>query len=171
MSVPQNILVFINYRTCDEPFAAALLYKHLVERLGKHRVFRDSSTIRPGANFPTEIRRALQQCRVMIVVIGKRWLHSGPDGRRLIDDPDDWVRIEIADGLSREDVTVVPILVGDVSLPDESMLPPDIAGLASQQHVDMRARSADRDAARVVDDLVDLLGEVGSQESHPPQAG
>jgi hypothetical protein len=161
-----NILVFINYRSSDEPFAALFLDKRLTERFGRGQVFRDSRTIRPGMYFPAEIQRALDQCRAMIVVVGERWLRNGSDGRRLIDRPGDYVRMEIAEAL-RRNILVVPVLVGDVSLPAASALPADIAGLTSRQYLHLRARSAEHDASRLVDELVDLLGEAGLRASRP----
>jgi TIR domain-containing protein len=159
-------LVFINYRSCDEPFAALFLDKRLTERFGRGQVFRDSRTIRLGTHFPAEILRALHQCRAMIVVIGERWFRGGPDGKRFIDRPGDYVRMEIAEAL-RRDILVVPVLVGEVSLPYASALPPDIAGLATRQYLQMRPRSADHDASRLVDELVELLGEAGLRASRP----
>jgi TIR domain-containing protein len=163
---PVKTLVFINYRSCDEPFAALFLDKRLTERFGRGQVFRDSRTIRLGTHFPAEILRALHQCRAMIVVIGERWFRGGPDGQRLIDRPGDYVRMEIAEALGRN-ILVVPVLVGDVTLPDASALPADIAGLATRQYLHMRPRSADHDASRLVDELVELLGEAGLRASSP----
>ncbi|HEY8474373.1 MAG TPA: toll/interleukin-1 receptor domain-containing protein [Natronosporangium sp.] len=152
--------IFINYRSCDEPFAALFIDKRLAEHFGPERVFRDTRTIRPGTHFPTEIRLALQQCRVLLVVIGARWLRRGPGGR-LIDRPDDYVRLEIANGLRRPDVAVVPVLVDDTPMPAASDLPADIAELASRQYVRLRFRDADADASRLVGELVKLIGDVG----------
>jgi hypothetical protein len=161
-----SVLIFVNYRSSDEPFAALLIDRRLTERFGAGQVFRDSRTIRLGTHFPAEIQKALAECQVMIVVIGERWLRAGPDGRRLIDDPDDWVRMEIAEAL-RRDVLVVPVLVGNASLPPASALPAGIAGLASRQHRSLRVRDADRDASSLIDELVDLLGSVGLSASRP----
>lgn len=153
--------IFINYRSCDEPFAALFIDKRLAERFGAEQVFRDTRTIRPGTHFPTEILQALRQCRVLLAVIGQRWFRRGPDGRRLIDDPTDYVRLEIAHALGRNDVVVVPVLVGDTPMPAAYDLPADIAGLASRQYIRLRVRDAEYDASRLVDELVELLGEAG----------
>lgn len=153
--------IFINYRSCDEPFAALFIDKRLAEHFGPEQVFRDARTIRPGTHFPTEIGHALQQCRVLLVVIGSRWLRQGPDRVRLIDQPTDYVRIEIAHGLHRRGVVVVPVLVGDTPMPAANDLPADIAGLASRQYLRLRVRDADYDASRLIDELVALLADAG----------
>jgi hypothetical protein len=149
-------VVFISYRSHDEPFVALLIDHLLTERLGAGRVFRDSRSIRPGTYFPDRIARALQHCRALIVVIGRRWYSRGPDGAPLICSPRDYVRREIAIALER-DLLVIPVLVGDVPLPAARSLPADVAGLVSRQHRNLRVRSAESDGARLVDELVDML--------------
>jgi hypothetical protein len=52
----------------------------------------------------------LIKCLVMVVVIGPDWLDArGEHGRRL-DDPTDWVRLEITQALAGG-VTVIPVTV------------------------------------------------------------
>lgn len=159
--------VFVSYRSHDEPFAALLIDQWLTERLGAGRVFRDSRTIRPGTYFPDQISAALQRCRALVAVIGRRWFSCGPDGQRLIDSPRDYVRREIATALQR-DLLVIPVLVGGVPMPAARSLPADIAGLASRQYLHLRVRSAEGDGARLVDELVDLLDGAGLQAGTKP---
>jgi hypothetical protein len=163
---PSRTLVFINYRTSDEPFAALYIDKRLSECFGPGQVFRDSRTIQLGAHFPDKIEKALLECQAMIVVIGKQWLRVDTDGQRLIDKPHDYVRMEIAKAL-RRNIVVVPMLVGDVSLPPVSVLPVSIAGLVSRQHRPLRVRDADTDASRLVEELLDRLGGAGLPPSRP----
>lgn len=156
--------VFLSYRSHDEPFAALLIDQWLTRRLGAGRVFRDSRTIRPGTYFPDQIARALQHCRALIAVIGRRWLSCGPDGRRLIDSPRDYVRREIATALQR-DMLVIPVLVDGVPLPAAGALPADIAELAGRQYLYLRVRTAESDGARLADELIDLLDGAGLRPS------
>lgn len=153
--------MFINYRSSDDPFAALFIDKRLAEQFGPERVFRDTRTIRPGTHFPTKILTALRQCRVFLAVIGEQWFRRGTDGQRLIEDPTDYVRVEIAYALGRPDVVVVPVLVRDTPMPTVRDLPPDIAGLASHQYIRLRFRDAEFDASRLVDELVKLIGDTG----------
>ena len=56
-------------------------------------------------------------------MIGKRWLSATDNkGNRRLDDPNDFVRLEIAAALSR-DIPVVPVLVHDAVMPIEQELP------------------------------------------------
>jgi hypothetical protein len=70
-------------------------------------VFKDLDSIEPGDDFAEVITVAVQSCAVLLAVIGARWLAAaGPDGRRL-DDPGDFVRLEIEAALARG-VRVIP---------------------------------------------------------------
>jgi hypothetical protein len=149
-------LIFICYRGSDEPFAALLLEAKLADRFGRGQVFRDSRSIPLGTEFPDRLVEALQQCRALVAVIGQDWLGRNRDGTRRIDSSDDYLRREIATALRRK-VLVVPVLVGHASLPAVAELPPDIAGIVNRQFLQLRVRTADADALRLVDELTEAL--------------
>jgi hypothetical protein len=88
--------IFINYRRDDSAGHAGRLHDRFVSVLGGRSVFMDLDDIQPGANFVNAIEEQVGACDVMLVLIGKRWLARDAAGRRRIDDPDDFVRIEIA---------------------------------------------------------------------------
>src|SRR5262249_61141930 len=93
--------VFINYRGADSDAAAAVIDRELAARLGSDRVFLDCRSIPAGADFAVELLGRLRACSVLVVVIGPRWLTlTDGAGRRRIDDPEDWIRREIAEALS-----------------------------------------------------------------------
>ena len=66
-----------------------------------------------GRDFRKQLADAVNQCDVLLAVIGDHWLDARDPkkGTRRLDDPEDWVRIEIAAALAR-DIPVVPLLVG-----------------------------------------------------------
>ena len=70
--------------------------------------FHEYDGIRPGADFVKTIEKKVSECDVLVAVIGERWLTSsdGQGGRRL-DNPEDFVRMEIATALKRE-IWVIP---------------------------------------------------------------
>jgi hypothetical protein len=150
--------VFISYRTRDDAYSAVLLYRSLVERLGASRVFRDFDSLRGGDDVNRMLDQQLAQCMVLLVVIGPRWLTAETDGRRRLDEPDDWVRHEIATAL-RRGCRVVPVLLDDTSLPKAEQLPPDIAGLAGCLARRIRHDQIEHDIPRLVEELVEELVE------------
>jgi hypothetical protein len=125
--------VFINYRRDDTPGYSGRIHDRLAALFGTQAVFMDLDDIRPGVNFVRAIEEGVAACEVMLVLIGKRWLDSrDSSGRRRIDNPEDFVRLEIAKGLERN-VRVIPLLVNNASMPAEKDLPPELARLASIQ--------------------------------------
>ena len=127
--------VFISYRRSDTAVEAATLGEALAQRLGAERVFVDYAGITAGVSFADSVRRAIETCEVMLVLIGPRWLaptHAGqPAGLS------ETVHSEVAMAL-RLDKNVVPVLVGDAPFPGVEDLPDDIRVLGLRNSVQLR---------------------------------
>lgn len=92
MPVPRHS-IFISYRRLDSVFAVDQLDERLKHAFGAEVVFRDASSIAPGAVFPDDIRQALAQAKVALVVVGPGWLGAAtdpddPSSQRRLDDPE-----------------------------------------------------------------------------------
>jgi tetratricopeptide (TPR) repeat protein len=130
--------IFISYRREDSADITGRVYDRLVEHFGKDAVFKDVDDIPFGANFKSHLQDILAQCAVELVVIGPRWLDAtDDDGRRRLDDPADFVRIEVESGLSRG-IPVIPLLVYGASMPGADRLPPSLAELAYRNGIPVR---------------------------------
>src|SRR5512145_1595281 len=106
---------FISYRRDDAAGYAGRLHEALEDRLGKNEVFRDVDTLEPGRDFIDAIEHRLRECRVFLALIGREWLDSRDSaGRRRLDQPHDFVRLEITTALARTDVLVIPVLIEGV---------------------------------------------------------
>jgi hypothetical protein len=148
--------LFISYRRADTLELTSRLYERLVARAPKAKVFRDLDSISPGSSFPTAIRQALASTAVGVVVVGPRWLSVMDDaGRRRLDDPADYVRLEVETMLAM-DIPVVPCLVAGVAMPYEEDLPPSLRPLLERQHAVVRS---DPDFSRDIDRLLESLDE------------
>jgi len=145
-------VTFISYRREDTAGYAGRLRESLERRLGSAEVFRDVDALQPGQDFVQAIESRLASCRVMLVVIGRDWLDAKVDGgSRRLDDPYDFVRLEVAAGLARAEVLVVPVLVEGTSMPAAADLPGDIRPLARRHAVSVRDETWDADVDRLVD--------------------
>ncbi len=123
--------IFISYRRDDSAGYAGRLFDFLAARFGSENVFMDIDTIEPGDDFRKVIANAVQTCDVVLVMIGRQWLTiPGPDGQRRLDDPGDWVRVEVATALANPNVRVIPVLVRGASMPGEHELPGELRELA-----------------------------------------
>jgi hypothetical protein len=132
--------IFINYRAEDSHTAASLIDNALAARFGYHHVVLDCRSVPIGTDFARELLTRLRACSILLAVIGPRWLTTTDEaGRRRIDDPEDWTRLEIANAL-RWGLRVVPVLLDGAELPREQLLPTDIAELGRRQYLPLRRR-------------------------------
>ncbi|MDA3648441.1 toll/interleukin-1 receptor domain-containing protein [Saccharopolyspora indica] len=155
--------MFCNYRVDDsgQAVVASLIADTLSKQLGKGQIFFASREIRLGEYFDEAIRDALRDCAVLIAVIGREWLTAaGADGRRL-DDPDDWVRREIAYALGNGK-RVIPILIDNTPQLNSSDLPDDIADLARCQFRRITYKGAVQEIDRLITELVATVPELAA---------
>lgn len=122
--------IFISYRRDDAQGWAGRIQEGLRASFGDVPLFFDLETIAPGQDFVNSIESSLASCRALLALIGPGWLSaSDASGRRRLEDPADYVRLEIAAAL-RRDVLVIPVLLGGAAMPRSSDLPENIAALA-----------------------------------------
>jgi hypothetical protein len=173
--------IFISYRQGDTKAWAIGLRDDLAKSFGEDQVFLDKDALGPG-NWREQLQRALKQCSVVLVVIGKQWLTIVDEQQRpRISSPNDVHRQEIAMALSHPGVTVIPILVDEATVPKADQLPEDIRCLTDQQAFKIGDTKARRqaDLAVLVKGIEAMRGLVarepigdgkqsGSTEDHPP---
>ena len=153
------VKIFINYRTADEPYGAALLDGALSQCFGTDVVFRAPKSIGPGDDFEQQIMAAAGSTRVLLAVIGPKWLAAADDnGNRRLDDPNDFVRREIATAFAHG-VRVIPVLMNSTRI-SAAKLPPDISALAKCQDVRVHFRSSHTDLPILVQRLQLLVPEL-----------
>lgn len=167
--------LFISYRRQDAAGYAARLRDELAARYGGDEVFLDLADIAPGVDFAEQLHRAVENCDSMLVVIGPRWLAAtDAQGRRRIDDPNDFIRHEVAAAL-RLDKRVVPVLVGGARMPSPADLPDDLKGLGMRHAIELRDSDWARDLGHLLPVLDRLLQPAGPRPMAPaapsPQRG
>lgn len=151
--------IFINYRRDDEGFAARALYEMLGSRFGKQQVFWDIDRIPLGHDFIEAIERSIAQCDVMLVMIGAKWLTcTEANGVRRLDNPSDFVRLEIETALARPGVLVIPIAVGSTPYPTQDDLPESMRALARRNGMTLDYHSFDDDFQRLLRALERIRG-------------
>lgn len=150
--------IFISYRRQDAQMAAGRLADCVKEAFGSASIFRDVETIDPGVDFVDALDRALKECVAMLVVIGPQWLGiTDKHGRRRLDDPNDWTRIEVATALKRN-IRVVPVVLDGTAMPDDADLPDDLKALSRRQALDLSDKRWRADVERLVDTLARIPG-------------
>jgi hypothetical protein len=127
---PATSRVFLSYRREDSAYVTDRISERLMERFGRDAVFKDVDSIPLGQDFRKHLREAVGRCDVLLAVIGRDWFAVDPaTGKRRIDDPRDFLRIEVESALER-DIPVIPVLVQGAPVPEEQQLPESLRPLA-----------------------------------------
>ena len=150
--------IFISYRREDTRADARSVDQRLRATFGADKIFFDVDTIQKGRDFRKVLAEALDSSNVLLAIIGPNWLNgTDPTGHRRLDDPGDFVRMEIGNALKR-DIAVIPVLVGGAKMPAEQDLPEDLRGLAFRQAAIITHDNFPRDVDSIERDVLALIG-------------
>jgi hypothetical protein len=152
--------IFISYRRSESAAHAGRLSDQLRAHFGSQIIFIDIESIEPGTDFVEAIEDAVSSCKILLAVIGQQWLACANEHGRRLDDPKDFVRLEIAAALKRG-IRVIPVLVQGAAMPREQDLPDDIANLARRQAWEMSELRWGQDARKLIEKITeDIHGSV-----------
>lgn len=128
--------IFISYRRADNQWAATRMNDTLAHAFPNDHIFMDVEDIAPGQDFVDVLARQVDACHVFLALIGPDWLSmTTPAGVRRLDDPDDFVQVEIASALARSETLTIPVLLDGATPLTEDDLPEDLRALARRQFV------------------------------------
>lgn len=171
--LPEYVIA-ISYRREDTLPIAGRLYDRLQTDFGKGNVFMDFDSIPYGVDFREHIKQMLDRSKVLIALIGPDWFGKRRQRTRRIDDPADFVRLEIAYAFERG-IPVIPVLINDTPMPKPTDLPPEIEGLAFRNAVTLDVGiDFHPHANRLIVGINRLLIESArsaAQEGHKPESG
>jgi hypothetical protein len=157
--------VFITYRREDSAAQAGRLYDAMVVRFGEGNVFMDVD-MAPGVDFVKRIGEAVAACQVLIVVMGREWATiEDEQGRQRLEDPDDFVRLEVETALRRPEVTPIPVLVGGAQMPARRDLPEPLRPITRRNAIELSDLRWRQDVGRLIGALDELVAEA------PPTSG
>ncbi len=143
-------VVFLSYRRADTSGYAGRLATALEQHFGYGSVFHDIEAIAPGRDYAKVIDEAVARAGVLLVLIGDTWLsESGEEGTRRLDDPHDFVRLEVSSAL-RRGTPVLPVLLEGAAMPGASALPPALEPLARLQAIELSDTRWDYDVGRLL---------------------
>ena len=150
--------IFISYRREDSQHAAGRLVDRLERSFGRDQVFMDVDAIEPGLDFVDVLDQKLANCDVLLALIGRGWLEArDQSGRRRLDDPSDFVRLEIEAAL-RRNIRVIPVLLDGGSFPKEESLPDSLKPLVRRQAVRLTHERFASDTEGLVQSLIGIVG-------------
>lgn len=130
--------IFISYRRDDSEDIAGRIFDHLTQEFGNKNLFKDVDSIPLGSDFREVIEESVQSCDVILAIIGKNWLGTNEQSNKTrIDNPDDFVRIEIKAGLKRK-IPIIPLLINNAKVPNRKELPEALESLAFKNGISIR---------------------------------
>jgi hypothetical protein len=142
--------VFISYRRQDSAGQAGRVQDRLQREFGPDLVFMDVDAIPLGTNFSKVLHEEVAKCGALLAVIGPTWPDARDEyGNRRLDDPNDFVRVEIAAALQRN-IPVIPILLDGARIPKASQLPDDLKELALRNGLEIHHASFQDDMERLI---------------------
>ena len=131
--------IFISYRRDDSSDAARTIYTWLKQHFPNSSLFMDVDSVPAGVDFRASVEKAVIQSSVMLVIIGAKWLEiADSDGVRRLENPDDFVRIEIEMAM-RHKIVMIPLLVNNATMPPPQLLPSALAALSYSNAIHIRS--------------------------------
>jgi len=154
ISGKQSKKVFISYRRDDSRYQAHRIFEAFKKKLSRENVFMDIDSIPLGHDFVDVLKEWVGQCEIFLALVGPGWVScSDPQtGKLRLDNPNDFVRVEIREALARG-IPVVPVLIDGASMPDEKQLPEDLRLLARRHAEFVDFRTFDPDVRRLIKKL------------------
>ncbi len=145
--------IFLSYRRDDASGHSGRIYDRLAQHFGEEKLFRDVDKINYGDDFVDAIDDAVGSCKALIAIISPVWTSTtDKQDRRRLDNPNDFVRIEIESALSSK-VPIFPVLVNGAVMPEAEDLPESILPLARRHALEISDTRFDYD----VDQLINAL--------------
>lgn len=143
--------IFLSYRNEDSPSETGRLYDKLTNEFGEDALFYDKERIGLG-RWPEYIHKALEECKVLIAVIGPDWYDiKDEQGRLRIKQSGDWVRREIATAL-KADKIIIPVCVNNAEFhTKKDKYPNSISGIVKYTSRNLNSWKSD------YNDLLSLL--------------
>lgn len=154
--------IFISYRRADSADVTGRIYDRLTGHFGKSAIFKDVDSIPPGVDFKEHLEKAVGRCKIFLVIIGDRWLGTTDSVQNSrLEDPRDFVRIEIEAALNRN-ILLIPILVRGAAMPAQEQLPASLQKLVYRNALPIRS---DPDFHRDVDRLIEAISNYSRKKS------
>jgi hypothetical protein len=158
--------IFCCYRREDSKYQTGRLFEHLAARFANDELFRDLDSMPLGLDFRDVLSKQVARCDVLLAIMGDGWLNAKEEtGERRLDNPIDFVRIEIESAL-RRNIPVIPVLVGRAPIPKAEELPDSLRELAFRHGLAVREDPDFRhDMERLIHGINDVLKTTTSKDS------
>ena len=154
--------IFISYRRQDTAAYAGRIYDRLAAKYGEHNVFMDIDRIEPGQDFVDAINHSVAEAGVLLVLIGREWIKmTDKSGLPRLDNPEDFVRLEILAGLEQKTV-IIPVLLADAEMPSAKLLPAPLQPFARRNAIEISDSRFHSDVDRLIEAIEKIFNPQGA---------
>ena len=158
--------IFISYRRQDTAAYAGRIYDRLAAKYGEDNVFMDIDRIEPGQDFVDAINHSVAEAGVLLVLIGREWIKmTDKGGVSRLNNPEDFVRLEILAGLEQKTV-IIPVLLADAEMPPAQALPPPLQPFTRRNAIEISDSRFHSDVDRLIEAIDKIFNPRGA--STPP---
>ena len=113
----------------------------------------DIDRIEPGQDFVDAINHSVAEAGVLLVLIGREWIKmTDKSGVPRLDNPEDFVRLEILAGLEQKTV-IIPVLLADAEMPSAQALPAPLQPFARRNAIEISDSRFHSDVDRLIEAL------------------
>lgn len=120
----------IVYRRANSAALAGRIYDRLSAHYGKGSVFLDIYSIPLATHWFNRVKQASLRGRIVVALIGRRWVGKLANGSLRIKQEGDPVRLEIETALQAH-VPIFPVLIDGAEMPSESELPSSLRSFSA----------------------------------------
>jgi hypothetical protein len=160
--------IYVSYRRQDEAGTAGRLFDRLSQSFESQNIFIDVDAIAPGVDFAAAIKQEVQFADVFLVLIGAMWTRASDDhGRPRIQNPEDFVRLEIEAAIASQK-PIIPVLVGGARVPLQVDLPASLRSLTQYNAAELRHATFRRDVDQLVTGIKQIVGKRSSELAISP---
>ena len=102
--------IFVSYRRLDSAGHSGRLCDALIRNFGRGSLFLDIDNMQPGDDFVRILEERVRRTDVFLAIIGPRWASACDEsGRRRIELPDDFVRMDVSDAANLVGLNAVTV--------------------------------------------------------------
>ena len=149
--------IFISYRHEGGSTIANIIYDELCHHFLIENIFKDVNSLRPGADFKEEIRKAINLSCCLLVLIDKTWAgQKDAEGNTRAFQKDDFVRFEIWTAIENG-LAIIPLLFEGGQMPDSNHLPEDISLICTRHAYTIRPETVMHDIKNLPQHIRSLL--------------
>ncbi len=149
--------IYISHQRNDASYAAKALYQALKNHYGRKCIFPKLDSMHAGKVLNPQVDQMAAKCEIMLLLIGDRFLSPDTRTQSAVGGLNDLVATAIRSTV-RSNIPILPVLIGDVEMPTEELLPVECKQLVSNVPVRFQSnRNFREDVEKLFERIDDIV--------------